>query len=120
MGMESARSSPFPWKYATTFLPSKKRNVALEVLTRLSGYAGSRPCGGAGKIIAVCEQLPATATARTQRPPTARPQRRLLTLCHRHPRELPLADLQQMNARRSEEHTSELQSPCNLVCRRLL
>src|SRR6266566_9615477 len=23
-------------------------------------------------------------------------------------------------ARRSEEHTSELQSPCNLVCRRLL
>src|SRR5256885_13239383 len=25
-----------------------------------------------------------------------------------------------INARRSEEHTSELQSPCNLVCRLLL
>src|SRR5256885_12814994 len=25
-----------------------------------------------------------------------------------------------VNARRSEEHTSELQSPCNLVCRLLL
>src|SRR5256885_17035000 len=29
-------------------------------------------------------------------------------------------DLQQQPARRSEEHTSELQSPCNLVCRLLL
>src|SRR5256885_11487885 len=27
---------------------------------------------------------------------------------------------QQVGARRSEEHTSELQSPCNLVCRLLL
>src|SRR5256885_10815371 len=28
--------------------------------------------------------------------------------------------LQQLRERRSEEHTSELQSPCNLVCRLLL
>src|SRR5256885_12990651 len=28
--------------------------------------------------------------------------------------------LRAANARRSEEHTSELQSPCNLVCRLLL
>src|SRR5256885_7748179 len=28
--------------------------------------------------------------------------------------------LRQRQARRSEEHTSELQSPCNLVCRLLL
>src|SRR2546426_7769503 len=30
------------------------------------------------------------------------------------------ADLNRMNEARSEEHTSELQSPCNLVCRLLL
>src|SRR3989454_12753821 len=29
-------------------------------------------------------------------------------------------DLQKLEAKRSEEHTSELQSPCNLVCRLLL
>src|SRR5256885_7392248 len=33
---------------------------------------------------------------------------------------LPLDLLQQRRAGRSEEHTSELQSPCNLVCRLLL
>src|SRR5256885_13004841 len=31
-----------------------------------------------------------------------------------------LLDLIRARARRSEEHTSELQSPCNLVCRLLL
>src|SRR2546426_11890330 len=30
------------------------------------------------------------------------------------------ADLERVQAYRSEEHTSELQSPCNLVCRLLL
>src|SRR5256885_2987503 len=30
------------------------------------------------------------------------------------------SDLPQLSAQRSEEHTSELQSPCNLVCRLLL
>src|SRR5256885_3525525 len=30
------------------------------------------------------------------------------------------AGLEQVDAERSEEHTSELQSPCNLVCRLLL
>src|SRR5256885_10986956 len=33
---------------------------------------------------------------------------------------MPPADLQRMIEARSEEHTSELQSPCNLVCRLLL
>src|SRR5256885_12660442 len=33
---------------------------------------------------------------------------------------LPEADRQEAYAQRSEEHTSELQSPCNLVCRLLL
>src|SRR5256885_7244917 len=32
----------------------------------------------------------------------------------------PFADASRQTARRSEEHTSELQSPCNLVCRLLL
>src|SRR5256885_2858770 len=31
-----------------------------------------------------------------------------------------VADLELENIERSEEHTSELQSPCNLVCRLLL
>src|SRR5256885_15793952 len=33
---------------------------------------------------------------------------------------VPAAALAHWNNRRSEEHTSELQSPCNLVCRLLL
>src|SRR5256885_8876317 len=36
-----------------------------------------------------------------------------------HPIELPAA-LTRLSEARSEEHTSELQSPCNLVCRLLL
>src|SRR5256885_11428594 len=35
-------------------------------------------------------------------------------------REVPVAISKAMTAARSEEHTSELQSPCNLVCRLLL
>src|SRR5256885_11069091 len=36
-------------------------------------------------------------------------------------RRVPLGDLEQVGQpQRSEEHTSELQSPCNLVCRLLL
>src|SRR5256885_9860144 len=41
--------------------------------------------------------------------PLSLAQRRLQSLQHR-----------QVAAQRSEEHTSELQSPCNLVCRLLL
>src|SRR5256885_11870695 len=42
-----------------------------------------------------------------------RPGRRRGDLARRH-------DLRRLAADRSEEHTSELQSPCNLVCRLLL
>src|SRR5256885_10022920 len=38
----------------------------------------------------------------------------------RQPHPGPLADPDALAAPRSEEHTSELQSPCNLVCRLLL
>src|SRR2546426_4824379 len=38
---------------------------------------------------------------------------------HRSPRDA-VARLRETHERRSEEHTSELQSPCNLVCRLLL
>src|SRR5256885_9088315 len=38
----------------------------------------------------------------------------------RHTRGTPNADGSENNHQRSEEHTSELQSPCNLVCRLLL
>src|SRR5256885_7516773 len=43
--------------------------------------------------------------------PTARARPRPLMCCW---------DLSRQRAARSEEHTSELQSPCNLVCRLLL
>src|SRR2546426_2094949 len=36
------------------------------------------------------------------------------------PEAVPAAELRQQVWSRSEEHTSELQSPCNLVCRLLL
>src|SRR2546426_5660853 len=41
-------------------------------------------------------------------------------LQRRHVRGQRQLDLRQAEAPRSEEHTSELQSPCNLVCRLLL
>src|SRR5688500_19127224 len=37
-----------------------------------------------------------------------------------HPRQLPFEEQPGRAVVRSEEHTSELQSPCNLVCRLLL
>src|SRR5688500_19673204 len=43
-------------------------------------------------------------------------RRRRVAVDRRHPGDGALADRQE----RSEEHTSELQSPCNLVCRLLL
>src|SRR5256885_6907891 len=39
---------------------------------------------------------------------------------HRSVADMGLKDVVQVAHRRSEEHTSELQSPCNLVCRLLL
>src|SRR5256885_12262848 len=45
------------------------------------------------------------------------PPRRLRLLLHREPL---LLLLEPRGVVRSEEHTSELQSPCNLVCRLLL
>src|SRR2546426_12765626 len=42
------------------------------------------------------------------------PEADLVQVCHEHDHRVALADP------RSEEHTSELQSPCNLVCRLLL
>src|SRR2546426_7636290 len=39
---------------------------------------------------------------------------------HRTSRPYPRRSIRTLNIIRSEEHTSELQSPCNLVCRLLL
>src|ERR1039457_7410902 len=58
-----------------------------------------------------------------RRPPrsTLFPYTTLFRSEHRpHPRPKPLRMLGELPAMRSEEHTSELQSPCNLVCRLLL
>src|SRR2546426_1505372 len=50
-------------------------------------------------------------------------QNGVLLINHDGPMKLPpqeTNELKERNAKRSEEHTSELQSPCNLVCRLLL
>src|SRR3989454_9049296 len=44
----------------------------------------------------------------------------LLALAGRNREAVELLDREPHNQMRSEEHTSELQSPCNLVCRLLL
>src|SRR5256885_11347847 len=46
--------------------------------------------------------------------------RQLALLLRRHRRDPARHDLAALGDVRSEEHTSELQSPCNLVCRLLL
>src|SRR2546426_4660258 len=50
------------------------------------------------------------------------PQLRAVALAHRtvRRRARPLVSARPTRSPRSEEHTSELQSPCNLVCRLLL
>src|SRR2546426_12766698 len=50
------------------------------------------------------------------------PQRQLVRVAEQRPRVLPQVQVpgRPGEAHRSEEHTSELQSPCNLVCRLLL
>src|SRR5256885_12031476 len=56
--------------------------------------------------------FPYTTLFRSPPPRPCRP------LCRADPRALP--GHSEARLRRSEEHTSELQSPCNLVCRLLL
>src|SRR5256885_2903025 len=65
-------------------------------------------------------RAPALSPGRGLRP---RRRIRLRLAAGAAPRELPGLCAPQLSARtsaRSEEHTSELQSPCNLVCRLLL
>src|SRR5256885_11128228 len=45
---------------------------------------------------------------------------RLIAAAHEHLQRIRGALIQERGPERSEEHTSELQSPCNLVCRLLL
>src|SRR5256885_5130888 len=64
--------------------------------------------------------FPYTTLFRSQRRPVPRPERRLdhglaRSACNEH-----VSPEVAERPRRSEEHTSELQSPCNLVCRLLL
>src|SRR5256885_9855584 len=73
--------------------------------------------------------FPYTTLFRSARPPLRGPLRvrhrpgvvdhRGLRVRHRVPRHHQ-GDVEGLDAERSEEHTSELQSPCNLVCRLLL
>src|SRR2546426_5779478 len=94
-----AREQEFERPY---FIPSAARGGAVFPLDRELGDAdGAAECGGPlerGRPVA-------QATRRERRAYLLNQLRRI-----RHPNPDP----------RSEEHTSELQSPCNLVCRLLL
>src|SRR5256885_13149509 len=62
-----------------------------------------------------------TAPAATDSAPASRRSRATPDPASRHPRPPAAAPtVRPVTASRSEEHTSELQSPCNLVCRLLL
>src|SRR5256885_7295444 len=66
----------------------------------------------------VCDRQPRMVTAREQ--PTAPPSSDASSSAGANPSGEPAPRPQLTTNRRSEEHTSELQSPCNLVCRLLL
>src|SRR5256885_8533946 len=87
----------------------------------LLAWSGAQPCGarraerlgrsgGPGQQRARCGGGPLGASLLHLAPDRLMPR----MVCRRRP--LPFLDCN----RRSEEHTSELQSPCNLVCRLLL
>src|SRR5256885_4629944 len=69
-------------------------------------FRWGRPCTASGNVPR-CRRVRACALARGV--PDCDSRRAASTMCRRCP-----------PATRSEEHTSELQSPCNLVCRLLL
>src|SRR5256885_17258978 len=62
------------------------------------------------------DALPISSSPHLQNPPPIRRRLAHLCFCIWHPPIL----LSPPHSTRSEEHTSELQSPCNLVCRLLL
>src|SRR5256885_14274293 len=64
--------------------------------------------------------FPYTTLFRSQRAAREDVARRVAEDQGRHRETVSLVDLQRGPQARSEEHTSELQSPCNLVCRLLL
>src|SRR5256885_10935687 len=79
-----------------------------------------RPCAAWGTCSERHENDPVAARAAADRSYLAR-RHRPLGRKHRHLRPAEeLADRSSRLPARSEEHTSELQSPCNLVCRLLL
>src|SRR3989454_11238281 len=66
----------------------------------------------------ICHYAAAAPRGPSRRSPRAAPPSP--ARCDRRRGSAPLAASQRRGTRRSEEHTSELQSPCNLVCRLLL
>src|SRR2546426_6777489 len=84
------------------------------------------------KVIARCHASGGTTVRIAARPPSAASptwngvaRKRRGPVCRRtasrpHPTRLLREPVASVTTNRSEEHTSELQSPCNLVCRLLL
>src|SRR5205807_3879425 len=86
----------------------------------------SSDLGGSPTKVMPCFVAPGTFTLTTVRPQCPRTSRRTSTMLwvgafqkHRPSRRIP-PRIRPTCTSRSEEHTSELQSPCNLVCRLLL
>src|SRR5256885_11930943 len=73
-----------------------------------TGFGAGNPVGSGYYYLTVCS--PATVACAPN--PPAAPSYSIMAT--------PVAAQSQANDARSEEHTSELQSPCNLVCRLLL
>src|SRR5205807_8029720 len=70
--------------------------------------------------IVICRGLPSSAAASKSMVKSGMCSNALLTIRPRTVSVDNLSSLQSTEPIRSEEHTSELQSPCNLVCRLLL
>src|SRR5688500_19346990 len=86
--------------------PPRSTLFPYTTLFRSSGVLVIRGAPGAGKSALLHDAIAGAGDARL-----------LLARGAETETELPFAALHQL---RSEEHTSELQSPCNLVCRLLL
>src|ERR1022692_3556165 len=104
--------------------------AALDLASRLESARGDCGCWLRAALLEACGHFEEAAGAlRFLREKAAGEERALVMLASArnlfaagHPDQAwyPLAEASKSSGYRSEEHTSELQSPCNLVCRLLL
>src|SRR5205807_7982815 len=103
--------------YSTPTAPADHYTLSLHDALPISGLLHARPERAHRGVAAAGNEAPGGAGER-RICPVLPAQGRHLDPQNRRPGGL--AALEERRLRRSEEHTSELQSPCNLVCRLLL